>query len=191
MSDTRDNITQLLVNLGRGDERVVDQLLPLVYNELRRMAHHFMVKERSEHTLNTTALVHEAYLKLIDQREATWQNRSHFFAIASIAMRRILVNYAKMRSREKRGGGATPISLGEVPELQIIAEERAEELIALDEALDQLAEINERAGRVVECRFFGGLSIEETAEALDVSPMTVKRDWRFAKAWLKREIGEA
>ncbi|MCB0711573.1 MAG: sigma-70 family RNA polymerase sigma factor [Ignavibacteriae bacterium] len=191
MPDTRENITQLLVDLGQGDERAVDQLLPLVYNELRRMAHHFMVKERSEHTLNTTALVHEAYLKLIDQREVTWQNRSHFFAIASIAMRRILVNYAKMRSREKRGGGGTPISLGEVPELQIIAEERAEELIALDEALDQLAEINERAGRVVECRFFGGLSIEETAEALGVSPMTVKRDWRFAKAWLKREIGES
>ena len=189
MSDTRDDITRLLIDLGRGEERKVDQLLPLVYDELRRMAHHFMVKERSEHTLNTTALVHEAYLKLIDQREATWRNRSHFFAIASMAMRRILVNYAKMRSRQKRGGGSVPVSIEENPELQIIAEERAEELIALDEALDRLAEINERAGRVVECRFFGGLSIEETANALDVSPMTVKRDWQFAKAWLKREMG--
>ena len=188
MHDTRDDITRLLVDLGHGNERAVDQLLPKVYDELRRMAHHYMVKERSEHTLNTTALVHEAYLKLINQREANWQNRSHFFAIASMAMRRILVNYAKMRSRQKRGGNAAKISIEDTPELQIVAEERAEELIALDEALNRLSEINERAGRVVECRFFGGLSIEETAEALGVSPMTIKRDWRFAKAWLKREM---
>ncbi len=190
MPDTRDDITRLLVDLGRGDERAVDRLLPLIYEELRRMAHHYMVRERAEHTLDTTALVHEAYLKLVDQRAVDWRNRSHFFAIASMAMRRILVNYAKMRSRRKRGGGAVPVSIENAPELQLVAEERAGELIALDEALEMLSQINERAGHVVECRFFGGLSIEETAEALGVSPMTVKRDWQFAKAWLRREIDE-
>ena len=188
MRDTHDDITRLLIDLGQGDERAVEHLLPLVYEELRRMANHYVIKERTGHTLNTTALVHEAYLKLIDQREGDWQNRAHFFAIASMAMRRILINYARMRSRQKRGGGEVPVSIENSPELQIIAEERGEELIALDEGLNRLSHINQRAGRVVECRFFGGLSIEETAEALGVSPMTVKRDWRFAKAWLKREV---
>jgi RNA polymerase sigma factor (TIGR02999 family) len=182
-------ITRLLSQLGDGNRAALDDLLPLVYNELRRMAQQYLRAERVGHTLNATALVHEAYLKLVDQ-QSPWQNRSHFFAVASIAMRRILVNYAKMRGREKRGGDAPKMSLDAAMEggLEAMSDERAEEIVALDEALKRFAAINERAARVVECRYFGGLSIEETADALGTSPMTVKRDWALAKAWLKREM---
>lgn len=180
------DITQLLVDVSQGRREATDELLPLVYDELRRLASYHLQAERQGHTLNATALVHEAYIKLIDQSRVEWQSRSHFFAIASMAMRRILVNYAKMRKREKRGGGAPHSSLDEA--VGVMSEERAEEIVDLDAALGELAEINQRAAKVVECRFFGGLSINETAEALDISPMTVKRDWLLAKTWLKRQL---
>jgi RNA polymerase sigma factor (TIGR02999 family) len=180
-------ITQLLERLGAGNREALDDLLPLIYDRLQQMAHAQLRRERQGHTLNTTALVHEAYLKLVDQTQVQWQNRGHFFALASIAMRRILVNYAKARSRQKRGGDAARVSLDDAPEL--MSEERAEEIVALDEALTRLAAINERGAKVVECRFFAGLSIEETADALGIAPMTVKRDWMLAKTWLKREVG--
>jgi RNA polymerase sigma factor (TIGR02999 family) len=182
-------ITQLLSAIAEGNHKALDALLPMVYNELRRMAQHHLHAERAGHTLNATALVHEAYLKLVDQ-QSPWQNRSHFFAVASMAMRRILVNYAKMRGREKRGGDAAKLSLESAMAggLEPMSEERADEIVALDEALERFAAVNDRAARIVECRYFGGLSIEETAEALGVSPMTVKRDWMLAKAWLKREM---
>lgn len=182
---SQQEITQLLVDLREGDEEALDQLMPLVYEELQQMAHYHLQRERVDHTLNTTALVHEAYLKLVDQRRVQWQNRGHFFALASMAMRRILVNYARKRGRQKRGGDAIKLSLDDV---FVMSDERADEIVALDEALDNLSGINERAARVVECRFFGGLTIEETGVALDVSPMTVKRDWRLAKTWLRREL---
>jgi RNA polymerase sigma-70 factor (ECF subfamily) len=179
-------ITQLLIDLSAGNKQALDDLLPLVYDELHRMAHAQLRHERQDHTLNTVALVHEAYMKLVDQKVAQWQNRAHFLAIASIAMRRILVNYAKSRSRQKRGSGAAKVSLVDAPEL--MSDERAEEIVMLDEALTRLATINERTAKVVECRFFAGLSIEETAEALEIAPVTVKRDWLLAKSWLKREL---
>ena len=182
---SQQEITQLLVDLSEGDEQALDHLMPLVYEELQQMAHFHLRKERADHTLNTTALVHEAYLKLVDQRRVQWQNRGHFFALASMAMRRILVNHARKRGRQKRGGDAIKLSLDDV---FVMSDERADEIVALDEVLEQLAGINERAARVVECRFFGGLTIEETGLALDVSPMTVKRDWRLAKTWLRRAL---
>jgi RNA polymerase sigma factor (TIGR02999 family) len=156
-----------------------------VYEELQRLARHHLRNERDGHTLNTTALVHETYLKLVDQ-SVSWQNRRHFFAVASLAMRRILVNYARDRVRLKRGGGQVKLSLDDAPTLA--AEDRAEELLALDEALTRLASINERAAKVVECRFFGGLTIEETADILQISATTVKYDWRLAKTWLRDAI---
>ena len=179
-------ITRLLLDVSNGDRQALDALTPVVYEELQRLARHHLRQERQGHTLSTTALVHEAYLRLIDQTQVQWQNRAHFFAVSSMAMRRILVNYAKERNRAKRGGGATVLHLDEG--LEVMSEERSEEIVALDEALDRLSAINGRAGRVVECRFFGGLSIEETGAALGVAPMTVKRDWRLAKTWLHREI---
>ncbi|MFQ5571986.1 MAG: sigma-70 family RNA polymerase sigma factor [Rhodothermales bacterium] len=184
---SQEQITQLLIDVSEGSQRALDALMPLVYEELQRLAHHHLKQERPDHTLNTTALVHEAYLKLVDQRQVQWQNRAHFFALASLAMRRILVNYARHRNRIKRGGGAIKLSLDDG--LAVMSEERAEEIVALDEALTRLIGINERAARVVECRFFGGLTIEETATALGIAPMTVKRDWRLAKTWLRREVG--
>ena len=182
---SQQEITQLLVDLREGDEQALDHLMPLVYEELQKMAHYHLQRERADHTLNTTALVHEAYLKLVDQRRVQWQNRGHFFALASMAMRRILVNYARKRGRQKRGGDAIKLSLDDV---FVMSDERADEIVALDEALENLSSINERAARVVECRFFGGLTIDETGVALDISPMTVKRDWRLAKTWLRREL---
>lgn len=178
-------ITRLLLDASGGNRQALDKLMPLVYDELQRLAHHHLQHERPGHTLNTTALVHEAYLILVDQTRVQWQDRSHFFAVASMAMRRILVNYARDRSRQKRGGGTPKLALDDAPAL--MSEERAEEIVVLDEALDRLADINERAARVVECRFFGGLTIDETARALATSPTTVKRDWRLAKTWLRRE----
>jgi RNA polymerase sigma factor (TIGR02999 family) len=182
-----DEVTQLLLDWGGGDKAAIDKLMPLVYEELRRLARHYMRRERAGHTLQTTAIVNEAYLHLINQRDVQWQNRAHFFGIASHLMRRILASYARSRHYAKRGGGARQVSLDEA---MIVSEERVAEMVALDDALNALAEIDERKSRIVEMRFFGGLSIEETAEVLGVSAGTVMRDWTLAKAWLRREIGK-
>jgi RNA polymerase sigma factor (TIGR02999 family) len=159
--------------------------MPLVYEELRRIAAHYLRNERQEHTLQTSALVNEAYLRLVDHENIEWQNRAHFFGVAAQAMRRVLVDYARSRNYQKRGGGARQVSLDEAV---TVAEEHAAEMIALDDALRELAKIDERKCRVVELRYFGGLSVEETAEALGVSIQTVGRDWSTAKAWLLREM---
>jgi len=180
------NVTQLLKDWSAGDTRVLDNLMPLVYEELRRQASRFLRKERAGHTLQTTALIHEAYLKLIDQKSVEWQNRAHFFAIASTAMRRILVDHAKTRHREKRGGAAENLPLDEA--LQISSKEKSVDLVALDEALTRLAAFDERQARIVELRYFSGLDNDETATVLGVSNATVRRDWNFAKAWLRQEI---
>ncbi|HVE55369.1 MAG TPA: sigma-70 family RNA polymerase sigma factor [Pyrinomonadaceae bacterium] len=180
------NVTQMLKDWSEGDAKVLDTLMPLVYEELRRQASRYLRKERVNHTLQTTALIHEAYIKLIDQKSVEWQNRSHFFAIASVAMRRILVDYARERHREKRGGVAENLPLDEA--LQISSDEKPVDLIALDEALNRLAKLDKRQAKVVELRYFSGLSIDETAEILGVSNATVRLDWNLAKAWLKQEI---
>ncbi len=184
-STSHREVTQLLIAWGNGDKAALDQLMPLVYEELRRLAHRYMGRERPGHTLQTSELVNEAYLRLIDQREVHWQNRAHFFAICAQLMRRILVDHARSRTSAKRGGGAPQVSLAEVA---IVSDERAAEVVALDNALLNLAAIDERKSRIVELRFFGGLSIEETAEVLAVSPGTVMRDWTLAKAWLRRVV---
>lgn len=181
----QDTATQLLIEWGAGNRDVLDRLMPLMYDELRRLAHRYLQRERSGHTLQTTALVHEAYLNLIDQDRAQWENRAHFFAIAARVMRRILLMHARKKRAAKRGGGVPHLSLDEGA---IVSGDQAEELIALDDALQRLEHMDERLGRVVECRYFAGLTIEETAEALDVSPATVKRDWRTAKAWLYQAL---
>ena len=181
----REEVTQLLIAYGQGDRRALDRLLPMVYSELHGIAARQMRHERADHTLNATALVHEVYLKLMDQNQVSWQNRAHFFAIAARAMRQVLISYARKHNAEKRGGGA-PNTLLDGKEIAL--GERADELIALDEALTHLASFDERLAQVVEYRFFGGLTIEETAAVLDVSTMTVKRDWNKAKAWLYREL---
>ncbi|HEX7331640.1 MAG TPA: sigma-70 family RNA polymerase sigma factor [Pyrinomonadaceae bacterium] len=178
-------ITQLLKDWGNGDQDARDQLIPLVYQELHRMAHQHMRKERPGHTLQTSALVHEAFVRLIDQREIHWQNRAHFFGIAAQMMRRILVDHARSRQYAKRGGDASRVSLDEVA---IVSEARAADVVALDDALTSLATVDQRKSQVVELRFFGGLSIDETAAVLAVSPGTVMRDWTLAKAWLRREM---
>ena len=178
-------ITGLLVDWGNGDQAALDKLLPLVEQELHRLAHSYMRREDPDHVLQTTALVNEAYLKLIDQKKTRWQNRAHFFAIAAKIMRRILLNYARDQHRKKRGGKAVKVSLSDV---SLFSMGRPEELIALDEALERLAKIDERKSRVVEMKYFGGLETDEIAEVLKVSPITVLRDWRFARAWLLREI---
>lgn len=180
------DITVLLNDLAGGNRTVVDALLPEVYDELRRIASRQLAGERNNHTLNTTALVHEAYLKLVRQDRSTWQNRAHFFGVASMAMRRILINYAKKRLTEKRGSGMAAVTF---EESVLAGEARAEELVALDEALTRLEAISERQAQVVTMRYFGGLKQAEIAEALGVSEPTVRRDWRFAKAWLTRELG--
>jgi RNA polymerase sigma-70 factor, ECF subfamily len=180
------NVTQMLKEWSAGNTRVLDNLMPLVYEELRRQASRYLRKERADHTLQTTALIHEAYLRLVDQRNVEWQNRAHFFAIASTAMRRILVDYAKTRHREKRGGAAENLPLEEA--LQISSKEKSIDLVALDEALTRLAEFDERQARIVELRYFSGLDNDETATVLGVSNATVRRDWNFAKAWLRQEI---
>ena len=182
---SRVEVTQLLVAYGNGDRQALDRLLPLVYSELRQIAGHRLRRERRDHTLNATALVHEAYIKLMDADNISWQNRAHFFAIASRVMRQILISYARKHNAEKRGGG-TPDTVLEGKEISL--GQRADELIALDDALTRLASFDERMAKVVEYRFFGGLTIEETASVLDVSTMTVKRDWNKAKAWLYREL---
>jgi RNA polymerase sigma factor (TIGR02999 family) len=185
MTDHLSQITGLLVDWSNGDQTALDKLLPLVEQELHRLAHRHMRRENRDHTLQTTALVNEAYLKLIDQNQTRWQNRAHFFAIAARIMRRILLNYARDQHREKRGGKAVQISLSEV---SVASFGVPDELIALDEALKRLSLEDERKGRVVELRYFGGLENDEIAEVLGVSSITVMRDWRFAKAWLLREM---
>ena len=186
MEENSQQITQLLNQWSNGDAEVLDDLMPLVYKELRRQASGYLRRERSNHTLQPTALINEAYLKLIDQRDVKWQNRSHFFAIAAQAMRRILVDYARERKREKRGGAAENLPIEEA--LTIVSQEKSVDLVALDEALNKLAKFDERQAKVVELRYFSGLSIDETAEVLNVSNVTVRRDWNMAKAWLHQEI---
>lgn len=185
MTPSPNEVTQLLVAWSNGDSAARDALMPLVHDELRRLAHRYMGRERGNHTLQTSALVNEAYLRLIDQKDVQWQNRAHFFGIAAQMMRRILVDYARKRGFAKRGGNLQPVPLDQV---MIVSPERAAEVVALDDALKSLAEFDQRKSQIIELRFFGGLSIEETAEVLDVSPGTVMRDWTFAKAWLRREI---
>lgn len=180
------NITQMLRDWGDGRSEALDELLPLVYNELRRLAASYLRKERPNHTLQTTALVHEAYLKLIDQRNVEWKNRGHFFAIAAQAMRRILVDHAKARHREKRGGSGEDASLEDV--LVAAAQESNIDLVALDEALSKLARIDPQQVKIVELRYFTGLSLDETADVLGISRATVARDWQVSKAWLHREM---
>ena len=180
-------VTQLLAAWSEGDCSALDQLLPLVKDELHRLAHRYMSRERQDHTLQTTALVNEAYLKLIDQRVVHWQNRAHFFGIAAQIMRRILIDHARKHLGPQRSGGKK-LSLDEVA---VVSDERAAELIALDDALTSLAKLDVRKGRVVELRYFGGLSVEETAEVLSVSVDTITRDWRRAKAFLRRELSQS
>ena len=178
---TTENVTQLLVELSNGNHAVVDALLPLIYDELRNLAANYLRRERRDHTLQPTALVHEAYLRLVDQRSVNWQNRAHFFGVAAQLMRRILVDHARAHNAEKRGHDFQKLSLDENIDK---ADERSAELIALDDALKELAEIDEQKSRIVELRYFGGLTVEETAEVLGVTPVTIKRHWRMAKAWL-------
>lgn len=185
MESATPTITQLLVEWSQGDKQALDQLAPLVYDELRRMARTYLRAERPDHTLQATALVHEAYLRLVDQHSVSWQNRAHFFGIASQMMRRILVNHAIARAAEKRGGGAEKLSLDEAVSF---SNQREIDLIALDEALKELECLDPQQTRIVELRFFGGLSIDETAQALRISPATVKRDWSTARLWLRRKL---
>jgi RNA polymerase sigma factor (TIGR02999 family) len=185
VSAAQANPTSLLLAWGRGDQSALDQLMPLVEDELRRLARRHMSRERVGHTLQATALVNEAYLRLIEVTQVQWQNRAHFFAMASRVMRRILVDAARARRYQKRGGGAERVSLDEV---LVVSSEPRHELVALDDAQSALAAIDARKSQVVEMRFFGGLSVEETAEALHVSADTVMRDWRLARGWLLREL---
>lgn len=179
------DVTLLLRAVREGDPRAVDELFGLVYRELKQIAGSQRSRWEGNETLNTTALVHEAYLKLVDQEAIDWKGRAHFFAAAAKAMRHILINYAKRQIAAKRGGGAQHVSLGDA---DLVAPEAAEDLVALDETLNELAAVHERSSRVVECRFFGGFGIQETAEVLQVSPSTVERDWAFASAWLRRKL---
>ena len=185
LNESQHHITERLVAWSSGETAALDDVMRAVYKELRRIADHYLRLERPDHTLQPTALVHEAYLRLIDQTQVSWQNRAHFFGVAAQMMRRILVDHARTKRRDKRGGVARKLSLDEVMNL---SQGRAADLVALDDALKGLAEIDQRKSRVVELRFFGGLSVEETAEVLNVSPQTVLRDWKLAKAWLYQEI---
>ncbi len=180
-----EDVTVLLAELTKGNEQAASRLIPLVYEELRRLADNYMRRERSNHTLQATALVHEAYLKLVEQRSVDWQSRAHFMGIAAQLMRRILIDHARGHLRDKRGGGERPVPLDEN---LVFAPEQSMDLIKLDQALQQLAGIDPRQARIVELRFFGGLTVEETADALAISPKTVKRDWSVAKAWLHGEL---
>jgi RNA polymerase sigma factor (TIGR02999 family) len=178
-------VTQLLLAWNDGDESALDKLVPQVYQELRRLARRQMRRERPDHILQTTALINEAYLRLIDLRNVQWQNRAHFFALCARLMRRILVDFARSRHYAKRGGGAQPVSLDQS---MVVSPEHSMELVAVDDALKALTKVDGRKGQVVELRFFGGLTVEETAEVLKVSPETVRRDWKLAKVWLLREL---
>jgi RNA polymerase sigma factor (TIGR02999 family) len=181
------DVTQLLVAWSNGEKEALERLTPLVYNELHRLAHRFMGREREGHTLQSTALVHEAYQRLINLKDVSWQNRAHFFAVSAQLMRRILVDYARSRRRAKRGGEFRQVPLNEA--VAVFRDQRTD-LVALDDALRTLADLDPRKARVVEIRFFGGLSIKETAEVLNVSSETVLRDWRLAKVWLLRQLSK-
>jgi len=182
------DVTQLLVDYSNGKREALDVLTPLVYGELRNLAARYLRRERSDHTLQSTALVHEAYLRLIDQNQVRWQNRAHFFGVAAQMIRRILVDHARTKHAQKRGGNAQKLSLDEAIGLP---QQRDLDIIALDDALKLLAELDAQQSKVIELRFFGGLSIEETAEALGISPATVKREWVTARAWLLRQLSRA
>lgn len=180
------SVTQALLDLSRGERAALDRLLPVIYEHLHRIAERELRRERPDHTLSPTALVHEAYLKLVQLDRISWQGRDHFFGACAQVMRRILISYARMKRAEKRGGPlAEPVTLENAV---VAATERPEELMALDEALSRLALLNERQARVVECRFFGGMDVDQTAHVLSISPATVKRDWALARAWLNREL---
>ena len=185
MGPAQVDVTVLLSQLTQGNQEAAEKLIPLVYDELKRLARSYMRRERGDHTLQTTALVHEAYLKLVRQHAANWQSRSHFFGIAAQLMRRILIDYARGRLREKRGGAKAILPLNEA---LVFSPEHSEELVKLDEALERLSKLDARQSQIVELRFFGGLSVEETSEFLSVSPKTVKRDWAVAKVWLHGEL---
>lgn len=182
---TGENLTGLLLEWREGDKAALDRLTPLVYDELRRIAHRYVQRERDGHTLQTTALVNEAYLRLAGQEKVNWQNRAHFFAVTAQVMRHILIDHARRRGYAKHGGEVQQIP---IEDAAVMSMQRAAELVALEEALDELAKLDQRKSRVVELRYFGGLSLEETAEVLEISLMTVRRDWRAAKAWLYREV---
>ncbi len=182
-----EQITELLAAWNEGDEESLERLFPVVERELRRIAHNYMRRENGYHTLQTTALVNEAYIKLVDQTRVSWQNRAQFFGISAKIMRRILINHARERNAEKRGGNAQKINLEDTA---VISAEKSGEVIALDEALLNLEKFDKLKSRIVELRYFGGLTIEETAEVLKIAPPTVSLHWRLARAWLKKEIGE-
>src|ERR1700733_4597180 len=185
MNQARKNETSLLSEVTKGDQQSASKLIPLVYDELRRLAGRYMRRERPDHTLQATALVHEAYLKLVEQRSVDWQSRAHFFGIAAQIMRRILIDHARGYLREKRGGGQEAVPLNEA---LVFSPEQSHELLKLDESLHRLTALDPRQGKIVELRFFGGLTVEETAEVLGISPKTVKRDWSVAKAWLHGDL---
>ncbi|HKP80904.1 MAG TPA: sigma-70 family RNA polymerase sigma factor [Pyrinomonadaceae bacterium] len=187
MADSSQNITELLVGYGRGDKEALDQLMPIVYEELRRQAARYLRREQPGHTLQTTALIHEAYVRLVDQHVVQWQNRAHFFGVAAQMMRRILVDHARTKKRVKRGGSDIRVSLAGA---NVAVKGQDLDVVALDEALNRLAQIDEQQSRVVELRYFSGLTVEETAEVMGISKATVKRDWSVAKAWLYRELSD-
>lgn len=181
-----EGITELLIDWGQGDQLALEKLMPLVYDELRRLANNYLRREPAGHTLQPTALVNEAYLKLVGQRKVNWQNRAHFFAISAKLMRRILVDHARQRQAAKRGGSAQQRL--SITSAETLIKQPEIDLLALNEALDELAEMDPQQGRIVELKFFGGLSIEETAEVLGISHATVERDWKMARAWLRRQL---
>ncbi|HTS65624.1 MAG TPA: sigma-70 family RNA polymerase sigma factor [Candidatus Acidoferrales bacterium] len=188
-SGSAPDVTQLLVNWSHGDQRALEQLMPLVYGELRRLAGAYLRRERSNHTLQSTALVHEAFLRLVNQQDVQWRNRAHFYGIAAQMIRRILVDYARGQHAEKRGAGAVKLVLDEA--MAVPQQSPDIDLLSLNDALDRLTELDERQSRVVELRFFAGLSIEETAEVMHLSPASIKREWQTARAWLFREMSSA
>lgn len=185
MTTLPNEITHLLINWGNGDKAALDDLIPLVNAELRRLARHYMARENPGHTLQTSALINEAYIRLIDQQSMPWQNRGHFFGVAAKVMRHILIDHARKHHYAKRGGGVRNVSLSEAV---AVTDKRSQDLIALDDALKILATLDPRKSEIIELRFFGGLNIEETAETLKISPITVTREWRSAKAWLRNEM---
>ena len=187
-SVSQQRVTDLLVRWSHGDDAALPELTPLVYEELRRIAHHHMAGQRPDHTLQTTALVNEAYLRLADQTNPSWQSRAHFFAVAARAMRQILVSYARSNRAQKRGGGAVKIELDEAV---ILSPEQSKEIVDLHEALERLATLDARKAQVVELKYFAGLDYDEMAEVLKISRITVRRDWEFAKVWLYTELHNA
>lgn len=190
MPHSAEQITQLLQAWNQGDEGAIEKLVPLVYDELHRLAHRYMADERTEHTLQTTELVNEAYVRLVDSAHANWENRAHFFGVCAQVMRRILVDWARSRQTLKRGAGVRALDFENALawEALPLAKLPGNDLVAIDDALKSLTALDQRKGQVVEMRFFGGLSVKETAEVLKISPETVQRDWKFAKSWLRREL---